>query len=241
MSRRFILFLLLLLPAIGHAVICKSIDADGVVSYADVPASECEQEVDLPDYSRYDPNDRGRRSGNWPEPLPVRGNVVAFERYTSMLIVQPEQNGTVRSNEGTVPVVIALQPALQLGHTIELTLDGRKVQGSFDGVAIELNGVDRGTHTLRAAVRDASGQSLIQSDRVRFTLRKVGLFEQQQPEPEPPVEPPPGYPASGTPPNYGNTGQPDYRPPSGGGSSYTPSGGATPGRTNPAFSPSYGR
>ena len=226
---RSVLLALFLTPGIASAVICKTVDAEGGVSYADLPAAECPQAVKLPDYSRYAPRPIQQPAKRAAE---ATGSVVRFERYTSMTIVQPQAGGTVRSNEGKVPVSIALEPALQQGHSVQLFLDGRAVSGSFDAPAIELAGVDRGSHNLQARVVDGSGRRLIESPSVRFTLRKIGLNDPaNQPEPTPPVEPPPGYPAA-PPPNYRPSTVPDYTPQT----TPVPS---TPGKTNPAFAPKF--
>lgn len=230
-----LLLTLILLPGIAAAVICKSIDADGVVSYADVPASECEERVKMPDYSRYAPRpiDTPPTQGS-----DAQGNVVKFVRYRSISISEPSTGGVVRSNQGELSVVIALDPELQPGHLVNLTLDGRAVQGSFDGLAITVSGVDRGTHTLRASVVDASGRILISSNPVRFTLRKLGLTDSNAAA-EPPATPPtpaPGYPADSAKPDYKPADNPGYTPPSNSG--YTPP--ASPGfAPNGAFTPKY--
>ena len=227
-----LLLALLLVPALAQAVICKSVDAEGVVSYTDVPAGECGQEVKLPDYSRYAPRPIQRRS---PGSAEATGSEMRFERYQTMSIVEPEQNGTVRSNDGQIAVAVDLQPDLQAGHKVVLLLDGRKVDGEFGSLNIQLSGVERGSHMLRAQVVDARGATLIASSSVRFTLRKLGLNDPGS-KPEQPIEP-------GKPP-YQPPGTPDYRPPAGG--SYAPGGSSgpistTPGQTNPAFTPKYGR
>jgi hypothetical protein len=223
---------LFLLPATADAVVCKTVQPDGTVSYSDVPAADCANPVKLPDYSRYAP--RVPRPVE-PPPSAATGSLAdAFAGYESVRIVQPEQNGTVRNNEGIVPVVLVTEPALEPGHQVEITLDGRKVEGRF-----VLNGVERGTHSVRAAVLDAAGAPLVETPAVRFTLRKTGLFdlpaEPEQPiEPQPPVAPaPPDFSPSDEGPDYAPTGQPDYSPPA------APSA-ATPGATNPAFAPDYG-
>lgn len=220
---KILIVALSLLPGLALAVICKTVDADGVVGYTDVPAAECAQPIKLPDYSRYAPRPiQPQRPAN----AEATGSAVRVERYRSLGIVQPAAGATVRSNEGRVPVSLALQPALQQGHAIRLLLDGRAIGGSFDSLAIELAGIDRGTHSLQAGVIDASGRPLIESAAVRFTLRKIGLNDPANaPEPTPPV-----------PPDY----KPDYDNPSGG--DYTPAPApvpSTPGRTNPAFTPKY--
>ena len=175
-----------LLPGIAHAVICKTVDADGVVAYTDVPSRECQTPVKLPPNSTYEPR-----------PLPASvlgkkddepGEKKGFNGYRSMQIVQPEADGTIRSSEGKVPVAIVLEPALHQGHRVAVFLDGKKVQGNFDGLAIELSGVERGTHSVRASIADAKGKKLIESPEVKFSLRQIGLFDGapiKQPRPSP--------------------------------------------------------
>lgn len=191
--RQLLLMPLMLLPGLGHAVICKTVDADGVISYTDVPVEECRTPVKLPDYSRYTPRPIQQPA------TPPRGSKgepsePAFAGYQSMQILQPVPDGTVRSNEGKVPVSIALEPALQEGHLVKLYIDGEPVRGSFSGVDIELSGLERGTHQLRAEVVDAGGQQLIGSTGVAFTLRKTGLFDGAS-------GPPPGAPPGIRPPS----------------------------------------
>lgn len=231
--KRIILSLLLVVPALAHAVICKTVQPDGTVSYADVPAAECEQPVDLPDYSRYAP--RPIQQHQWSRSAPTGGSLVRSERYTSMAIVQPGPGGTVRDNDGRVVVTIALQPGLQQNHKVMLYLDGAPVGNGFEGTTIELNGVRRGSHSLRAVVVDPSGQRLIEAPSVRFTLRQASLLEPAREPSEPPTPPKPGFPSE---PGSG----PNYAPPQNSGGSFQPKPGgipSTPGAVNPAFKPKF--
>ena len=179
-----VLISLLLLPGMAQAVICKSVDSEGVVSYADVPAGECGKPVKLPPNSTYAPRQLPAAVGD--------SNTAAepvekpFTAYESVTIVQPEQDATVRSNEGKVPVALALRPGLQQGHRVVLSIDGRAVPGEFDALAIELSGVERGTHSIRAKLIDASGKTLIESEPVSFTMRQTGLYDGNANPPGPP-------------------------------------------------------
>jgi len=160
-----------------------------------------------------------------------------FTGYRSIRIVQPEANGTVRNNQGVVQVAIALEPALQEGHKIKLYLDGGAVTGEFSSPSVELSGVERGTHSLRAVVSNSAGKRLGDSPTVRFTLRRTTRFDRARNEPDPqpnppttpdnPFEPQPAQPNPDPP-----AGNP-FAPPAGGG---IPS---TPGATNPAFTPNF--
>ena len=212
----------MLFPAVTHAVICKSVDADGVVSYTDVPAGECQQVLKLPDYSRYAPRPIQRPSDASVQNPPEKP--ASFIGYQSIKIQQPEANGTVRSNEGIVPVSVALEPSLQPGHRIKLYLDGGAVSGEFDGSQIELNGVLRGTHNLRAVVSDANGRRLGDSPTVRFTLRKTTIYDRKnaapplpgqpiEPVPENPIEPAPVNPIAPPTPRLRHVTVPEPGPP----------------------------
>ena len=230
--------MLLLLPGLAHAVICKTVDADGVVNYTDVPVTECAETVKLPDYSRYEPRPIPKTEIASPQP-PGGGDSdnPEFSGYRSIEIVQPEANGTVRSNEGFVPVSIELDPPLEQGHKIKLYIDGAAVRGEFDATAIDLAGIERGTHSLRAVVSDAGGRRVGDSPSVRFTLRKTTIYDRENAEQLPikpvnPVAPVPGQPIAPAPERRPPPGSSGYQPPPSGISS-------TPGRTNPAFKPSY--
>jgi hypothetical protein len=182
---RYLFAALLLVPAVASAVICKSVDADGVVSYAEVPAAECDNPVQLPEYSRYAPR--------IPEPLPEPAGAAAtggtdeaaaFAGYESLSISEPADGGSVRNNEGKVTVVIALTPPLRPDHRVTLTIDGQPISGRFDSLAIDLDGVDRGQHRLKARVVDLGGGTLIESLPVEFTMRQASrLIPGPQPRP----------------------------------------------------------
>jgi len=187
--RRSLIVPLLVLPGLAQAVVCKTVSPDGVVSYTDVPVEECRTPVKLPDYSRYAPRPV---TGSKPPPAPASQQVQPTSAaYSSMQIIQPAADGVVRSNEGKVPVSIALEPALQQGHLVKLFVDDEAVRGTFAGVDIELSGIERGSHTLRAEVQDANGRRLLAAPPVAFTLRKTGLFDGGQPNPNRPPAPNP--------------------------------------------------
>ena len=111
-------------------------------------------------------------------PLPGGGELRAaqFEAgveasYVAVKVVTPTNDQTVHDNLGKVEVRVAVAPALQTGrgHRLQIILDDRPVAATT-GDSHVLNGVERGTHTLRAAVIDRDGRELAASEPVTFYL-----------------------------------------------------------------------
>jgi hypothetical protein len=102
--------------------------------------------------------------------------------------VKPAPGEEILSNEGKVPLALTLEPVLQPGHRISVFLDNVLIPGGFDGLAIELTGVDVGGHKVRATVMDDGGTRLIDSAAVKFVLREAEQVD------EPPKPTPPGLP-----------------------------------------------
>ena len=95
--------------------------------------------------------------------------------YTSLEIVQPENDATIRNNEGTVAVGLSLSPTLAEGHSIKIFVDGTELKNAMRGTQFSLNKLNRGTHSLLTKVVDAYGNVLINSNLVNFHLRQAGI------------------------------------------------------------------
>lgn len=93
--------------------------------------------------------------------------------YQSLRITSPQQQGTVRNNQGLVRVRFESVPQLMKGDQVILYLDGRP-QPSFDVL-----GLERGEHTVQVAITDINGTEKIKSDVVTFYLHHQSrLFNQ---------------------------------------------------------------
>jgi hypothetical protein len=178
------LIALFLLPGLAHAVICKTVDSEGVVAYAEVPANECRTPLKLPEYSRYAPRTVQQQGATGH--AASKDREAGFEGYESIEIVKPVPGEEILSNEGKLPLALTLEPALQPGHRISVFLDNVLIPGAFDGLAIELTGVDVGGHKVRATVMDDGGTRLIDSAAVTFMLREAEqVDEPAKPTPAP--------------------------------------------------------
>ncbi|MCU7850706.1 MAG: DUF4124 domain-containing protein [Candidatus Thiodiazotropha sp. (ex Monitilora ramsayi)] len=99
------------------------------------------------------------------------------ETYQSFEVVQPENDETIRSNEGTVTVGLTLSPALAANHAIHVFVDGTRLEGEMKSTQFSLNGLNRGTHSLNAKVVDNEGNELVATPSVNFHLRKASVIK----------------------------------------------------------------
>ncbi len=93
--------------------------------------------------------------------------------YQEFKVTSPANDATIRDNGGNVSVSLSLTPGLRNGHSIELMMDGQSI-GSGRSTSVTLTEVDRGTHTVQAAVRDSEGKEIARSNSVIFHLKRGG-------------------------------------------------------------------
>lgn len=95
--------------------------------------------------------------------------------YTSLQIIAPAQDGTIRDNNGTVNITIVLVPFLKSNNQIAIFLDGKQIGEPQATSQFILQNVDRGTHTLLAKVINNKGVILQQSNEVTFHLHRARI------------------------------------------------------------------
>ena len=164
--KRIMLLIALLLPvSLMAETVYRIVHPDGSVEFTD------------------DPRRGGEAIGI--EPVPVVPAFVAppstrvatppareaSEAYQSLRISSPQQDEVIWFDGSGVSITVAVQPALQSGHHIRLEMNGETVGESSNG-SFHIPTVFRGTHSLRASIRDAQGKVLKQSDPLSFHFRQ---------------------------------------------------------------------
>ncbi|MDZ7736624.1 MAG: hypothetical protein U5P41_11375 [Gammaproteobacteria bacterium] len=104
----------------------------------------------------------------------------ATSRYDSIAIVSPEDDTAIRENSGQVSVSVSVQPALSEAHQIVLYMDGTEAARSRSPI-FQFSNVDRGTHTLAAAIVGSDGNEIIRSDSISFTLHRHSVQNPNNP------------------------------------------------------------
>ncbi len=166
-----LLVFFLSLPAFGRDVY-KLTNADGEVIYSDTYIEGAERmRVSDPKTSSTRAPAGADETQDTGTNAPAQG-----EGYESLEIVQPENEATIRNNEGTVTVGIAVSPGLAKGHKVRILVDGNQLDGDLASTQFSLNNLNRGTHTLETRIVDEAGAVLISSSPVTFHLRKASVL-----------------------------------------------------------------
>jgi len=169
--------LLLVLAAGVHAEVYKSVNESGEVVYSDQPSPNA-QRMKLPELPTYSPPPIPSFSAGTSQTKPV-----AASPYKSVKIVVPENDATVRDNQGIVRVEVALDPSLmvQQGHKIQFYLNGEPHGVPVGTTSISFSNLDRGTYTLTSSVVNAEGAVLSSAAPVVFHLHRESVLNPNSP------------------------------------------------------------
>ena len=101
--------------------------------------------------------------------------------YRLLRIVSPVPDASIRSNRGTVRVVVELAPPLRVdrGDRLTLWLDGHATAQMTESELL-LPHVDRGAHTVQVQVEAENGAMLIQSEPVVFHMHQASRLAPQR-------------------------------------------------------------
>ncbi|MDH3979918.1 MAG: DUF4124 domain-containing protein [Gammaproteobacteria bacterium] len=167
---KYVFPLLFLLAQAVQADVYKSINADGEVVFSDVPAAGAEP-VKLPGLSTYKPSRVVEKYGG----TPVGETEDDEGPYKSLKVTAPEDDATIWDNQGIATLTVALEPSLltKSGHQIQYFLDGKAYGKPLPRLSRTYRDIERGTHTISAAVIDAEGGTVISAEPVTIHLHHM--------------------------------------------------------------------
>ena len=168
------------------AQLYKSVDEQGNIVYSDTPTPGAEEltppplstvksrpkAVDTPAAETQAADESGDE--------PVKK---APTKYTKFDIVQPKNDATIWDNTGAVPVAIQLEPPLDVanGHSIWVYVDGKAVVRKSQSLVQPLSNIDRGTHKIRAEIRDENRKTLKRTKNVTVHLKRASAIPRSGP------------------------------------------------------------
>ena len=134
-----------------QADIYKWADENGNVHFSDKPQPGAET-ITLPPTQTYSPPKAT-------EPLPPVPEISrqTTATYTKIMIVQPQDQETIRSSQGILTVITRVEPDLNTGDKLQLIYDGSPVGPPKIEPAFTLKQIFRGSHTLQLQVVSVDG------------------------------------------------------------------------------------
>lgn len=171
MKRFALFFFFLMITYSVLADVYKWTDSSGEVHFSDTPRSGAEK-VDLPEVQTY--------SSPPIPPAPVETSSTDESdqaTYKKITIVQPQDQATIRNNEGSVAVAVQLEPGLKAGDKFQLIYDGTSLGQPQTTPVFTVKGIYRGSHTLSVQVLDSKNNVLITSQTITIFMHqsRVGM------------------------------------------------------------------
>ncbi|MES9862710.1 MAG: DUF4124 domain-containing protein [Candidatus Thiodiazotropha sp. LLP2] len=161
-----ILLILLLSQPLMARDVYKWVTEDGEIIY-----SESYQ----PGAERIRVRDDKKKSTLKLENLDKESEAAATGEYINFDIVQPGSDETIRNAEGSVSVGLSISPPLFSGHTIQLYVDGKKLDSKITTTQLVLQQLSRGTHSLKAEIIDGEGNKVRETGSTTFHLRQAAV------------------------------------------------------------------
>ncbi len=158
----------------------RIVHPDGTVEFTD-DASRGGEEIKLRDVQTVDATDNEYESHLRQEKKPRKAETNA-SAYRSLNITSPHPEQTIWSAGVSLSVSVTIDPPLQSGHALVVSLDGsEKARGISASLAIA--DVYPGTHSVSVAVADQQGNTLISSPTVTFYLHRHKVAPKPTPPP----------------------------------------------------------
>lgn len=159
------------LPGQALGQIYRTTDADGNVVFTDTPPpSGSTEQVQLQHTNTAEPVPVAPPPPAEPEQIVEEQAPVQVVKITS-----PANEETIPMGGGNFSVVARVEPPLEKGQSLRLSLDGAPTGKLQQSGFWDLTNIDRGAHDLVVAVIDSSGQALASSDPVRVYVMRPGL------------------------------------------------------------------
>lgn len=149
----------------ASAEVYRSVDKDGNVVFSDEPSPDAEL-IELDELQTIQPPPVG--NFEYTPPKKVK------PRYSELSITSPADDLAIRNNAGNVTVNVSSSPRVNGGDVLVLYVDGKEIElGS--STTHSFTAMDRGTHQLRAVIKNSEGRILISSKSVNFHLLRQAV------------------------------------------------------------------
>jgi hypothetical protein len=158
----------------GSAAIYKHVDEDGNVVFTDNPHGKKAETLHLSPTNIQPATQPKTKAADNSAGTTTEEEEKAEERvpYSLISISSPDDESTVTYGQETITASVQITPALQADDLIQFYFDGSKQGSASTNSSITFSDLERGEHTISAAVLNAEGKIERQSKSVRiFVMR----------------------------------------------------------------------
>lgn len=180
------LFFVFALSTVYAASVYKQTDADGNVTYSDIPQKNANVMVipETPVVTTPQTKNIPAAGPNTPSSSTETAADTERKPYTVFSISSPNDQVTFQ-NEREIPVTIQLEPALQEGDKIQIYVDGNPYGEPVASTQIQVNQLERGTHTLTAILLDKKNAIVKTSKTITIFIQYARLGPNNVSKPKP--------------------------------------------------------
>lgn len=160
---RYFLLLLFLIPLCGNATVYTQTDSNGHTVYSDTPFQNS-QPIDIPNSASTitTPTEKTQSQQTLSTSAISTKEIDTHQPYTLFTMTNPIDQQTFQ-NQREIPVEVSTKPDLQKGDKIQLYLDGQAYGDAATSTHLMMNQVERGSHTVSAAIVSESKTVLKQT------------------------------------------------------------------------------
>jgi len=162
----------LLISLSVHSEMYKWEDKDGNTHYSDIQPFKNASEHISPDINT-------TPAVNIPEPqITEESSSTKDTVYKIFKVASPEDNATIRDNQGNFSIGLEIQPALNTsqGHYISVLLDNKITHKKITNLSAQFSNIDRGTHQISAIIKNKRGKSMLSSKSVSIHLHRHSIL-----------------------------------------------------------------
>ncbi|MDP5146441.1 DUF4124 domain-containing protein [Shewanella sp. ULN5] len=172
---RLILLLSLLSIALcSNAAVYRWVDENGKVHYSDEPQPNAE----LVEVKQNTQNTIELREAKIKSPIAPELDAAT---ETTITIISPTHEETIRSNEGKFDVTVSVAPKLLRGMFLALFIDGEIKAQPQTSTTFHLEGIYRGEHAIVVKALDQNGKVLASSSPRTIYLHQANLVKRPTP------------------------------------------------------------
>lgn len=172
-----VLFILLinLLAVPSWAEVYKQVDENGNVIYTDIPKKKSEQPHKVAPITTFESKKAAPRYKEGSSRRKATKNKEQGPSSYTVAISTPQDNQSVRADDGKVTLQASVEPSLASNHELIFLVDGAEVaKGSSTQTVLE--NLDRGSHSVQVQIT-ANQQVISSSDTVTFYLQRGTVYD----------------------------------------------------------------